>query len=158
METVAVEESGGWNRFVGRLGGFVESLVRVRVNDETTIKPLLLADQQEYLQQNIFVLLEQAQLSLLRTDYVGFKVSLKQARKRIAQYLRTDTPEAKFVLAELQSLADTPMVTVVPSIEKSVTALQVFRDYWQQEKIERQLQKNQLEAFTSSSSQTNNDQ
>ncbi len=118
---------------------------------------MLLADQQEYLQQNIFVLLEQAQLSLLRTDYVGFKVSLKQARKRIEQYLRTDTPEAEFVLAELQSLADIPMVTAVPSIESSVTALQVFRDYWQQEKIERQLQKNQLEEFTSPSIKTNNE-
>jgi len=157
VETTVDEERSGWNRFVGRLAGFVESLVRVRVNDETTIKPMLLADQQEYLQQNIFVLLEQAQLSLLRTDYVGFKVSLKQARKRIEQYLRTDTPEAEFVLAELQSLADIPMVTAVPSIESSVTALQVFRDYWQQEKIERQLQKNQLEEFTSPSIKTNNE-
>jgi len=157
VETAVVEESGGWNRFVGRLAGFVESLVRVRVNDETTIKPMLLADQQEYLQQNIFVLLEQAQLSLLRMDYVGFKVSLKQAGKRIEQYLRTDTPEATFVLEELKALADTPMVTVVPSIESSVTALQVFRDYWQQEKIERQLQKNQLEELASPSTKINSD-
>ena len=157
VEANVDKDSRGWDRFVGRLIGFVESLVRVRVNDETTIKPMLLADQQEYLQQNIFVLLEQAQLSLLRTDYVGFKVSLKQARKRIVQYLRTDTPEAKFVLAELQSLADIPMVTVVPSIENSVTALQVFRDYWQQEKIERQLQKNQLEEFATPSIKTNNE-
>ncbi|OUR98043.1 hypothetical protein A9Q81_12345 [Gammaproteobacteria bacterium 42_54_T18] len=157
VEIATIEENGGWSRFVGRLVGFVESLVRVRVNDETTIKPMLLADQQEYLQQNIFVLLEQAQLSLLRTDYVGFKVSLKQADKRIEQYLRTDTPEAKFVLEELRALADTPMVTVVPSIERSVTALQVFRDYWQQEKVERQLQKNQLEEFVSPSIKTNSD-
>ena len=157
VEIATIEESGGWSRFVGRLVGFVESLVRVRVNDETTIKPMLLADQQEYLQQNIFVLLEQAQLSLLRTDYVGFNVSLKQASNRIEQYLRTDTPEAQFVLAELKALTDIPMVTVVPSIEKSVTALQVFRDYWRQEKIERQLQKNQLEAFASPSVKTSND-
>ncbi len=158
LETAdAVEESGGWNRFVGRLAGFVESLVRVRVNDETTIKPMLLADQQEYLRQNVFVLLEQAQLSLLRTDYVGFNVSLKQASKRIEQYLRTDTPEAKFVLAELKGLTDIPMVTVVPSIESSVTALQVFRDYWQQEKVARQLQKNQLEELVSPSIKPNSD-
>jgi len=156
-ENAELEAQGGWNRFVSRLSDFVGSLVRVRVNDETTIKPMLLADQQEYLQQNIFVLLEQAQLSLLRTDYVGFKVSLKQARNRIAQYLRTDTPEAKFVLDELQTLADIPMVTTVPSIGSSVTALQVFRDYWQKEKIERQLQKNQLEGVVSPSIATDSD-
>lgn len=139
-----VEDKGPLGRFMGKIEEFVGSLVRVRMNDETTIKPLLSADQQAYLRQNIFVLLEQAQLSLLRTDYSGFKISLDQAKKRIEQYLRTDTQEARFVLAELSELAATPMVTTVPSIEASVRALQVFRDYWQQEKTERQLQKNQL--------------
>jgi len=147
VTTGVSETESGLSRFVTKLIGFAESMVRIRINDETTIKPMLLADQQVYLRQNIYVLLEQAQLSLLRTDYIGFKLSLQQASKRITQYLRTDTDEAVFVLAELDTLANTPMNLAIPSIEGSVRALQVFREYWQQEKVERQLQKVQLKTL-----------
>jgi len=148
-EDVLVENS--WGRFINRVRGFATSIVRVQIIDDSPIRPLLNADQQEYLRQNILVLLEQAQLSLLRSDYVGFKLSLRQAKQRIEQYLRVDAPEVTFVLAELEALSKISMVTSVPSMEGSVRALQVFREFWQQEKVERQLPKHQLSQSASSS-------
>mgnify|MGYP001942357887 CR=1 FL=1 len=141
---------GPWDRFIGKLSGFAQSLYRVETIGDAEIKPFLRADQQEYLRQNIYVLLEQAQLTLLRTDYVGYKLSLEQARKRISEHLNVAVPETQAVVAELDRLIAKDMVANVPSIEQSVRALQVFREYWQQEKVDRELQRSQLDTESSS--------
>ena len=52
--------------------------------------------------------------------------------------MRTDTKAAGMVLADLKALEQTNIKPSIPSIEKSVRAVQVFRDFWQNEKLERQ--------------------
>lgn len=118
---------------------FFKSLVRVQHVTENEIKPLLLQDQQAFIEQNIRLLLEQAQLALLRGDQIVYNASLKEVANRINTYLRTNTSESQAFLKTLAELRQEVIDPAVPSIENSVRAVQVFRDYWQKEKVERQL-------------------
>ena len=118
---------------------FVLSLVRVQRVTDGQIKPLLLQDQQIFVEQNIRLLMEQAQLAILRGDQVVFDASLGEVQSRVREYLRTNTPEAEAFLATVAQLRAATVKPAVPSIEASVRAVQVFRDYWQREKVERQL-------------------
>ncbi|MCG8670114.1 MAG: uroporphyrinogen-III C-methyltransferase, partial [Pseudomonadales bacterium] len=96
----------------------------------------------------IQLLLEQAQLGLLRGDQAVYTASLNEAAKRVKAYLRTNTGEAEAFLTKLSDLSAAIVQSDVPSIEGSVRAVKVFRDFWQQEKIERQLGRNAIEAAT----------
>ena len=118
---------------------FILSLVRVQRVTEGEIKPLLLQDQQIFVEQNIRLLLEQAQLALLRGDQTVYRTSLGEVQSRVRDYLRTNTPEATAFLKTVAELKATTVEPAIPSIEGSVRAVQVFRDYWQKEKVERQL-------------------
>ncbi|MDX1694608.1 MAG: uroporphyrinogen-III C-methyltransferase [Ketobacteraceae bacterium] len=118
---------------------FLTSLVRVQRVTDGEIKPLLLQDQQIFVEQNIRLLLEQAQLALLRGDQVIYETSLGEVESRIREYLRTNTKEAESFLKSIAQLKAAVVNPPVPSIESSVRAVQVFRDYWQKEKVERQL-------------------
>lgn len=132
------QPESGLDYFLGRAKALAGSLVTVQKLDDNKIKPLLMADQQAYLEQTLQVLLEQAQLALLRGDSSTFAVSLKEVSNRIGQFMRTDTKAAGLVLAELKTLEQMNIKPAIPSIEKSVRAVQVFRDFWQNEKLERQ--------------------
>lgn len=134
----SVEPKSGLDYFLSRAKALAGSLVTVQKLDDSKIKPLLMADQQAYLEQTLQVLLEQAQLALLRGDSSTYAVSLKEVSNRIGQFMRTDTKAAGMVLADLKALEQTNIKPSIPSIEKSVRAVQVFRDFWQNEKLERQ--------------------
>ncbi|MCG8312879.1 MAG: uroporphyrinogen-III C-methyltransferase [Pseudomonadales bacterium] len=125
---------------------FFKSLVRVQRVADGEIKPLLLPDQQAYLEQNMLLLFEQAQLALLRADQQVFKASLLEVEDRVRQYLRTNTTPAQAFLKSVGALANKNIEPSIPSIEQSVRAVQVFRDYWQAEKVERQLGREAIEA------------
>ena len=118
---------------------FFSSLVRVQRVTDSEIKPLLLQDQQIFVEQNIRLLLEQAQLALLRGDQSVYRASLNEVGSRVREYLRTNTREAEAFLKSVAELKSATVEPEVPSIEGSVRAVQVFRDYWQKEKVERQL-------------------
>jgi len=144
LPTVTEAPNDALGRFVYKLQAFAGTLVRIKQTDEIRLKPLLQEDQQAYLQQNLMALLEQAQLALLRSDYGSYRLSLTQAKQRITQYLSTDNRAAKRVLEELNALASLELGNKIPSLEASVRAVQVFREFWLQEKVQRELQKNLL--------------
>lgn len=127
---------------------FLKSLVRVQRVTEAEVKPLLLQDQQAYVEQNIQLLLEQAQLAMLRGDQAVYTASLKEAASRITSYLRTNTEASKSFVASLEQLSAVTVQPAVPSIEGSVRAVRVFRDFWQTEKVERQLGRAAIEVET----------
>ena len=145
-ETDPAVPDAGWRYALYEVEQFFRSLVRVqRVTDEE-IKPLLLQDQQAFVEQNIKLLLEQAQMALLRGNQSIYRASLAEAENRVKGYLRTDTTEATAFLKSLRELNRATVEPTVPSITESVRAVQVFSDFWQQEKVERQLQRAAIEA------------
>ncbi|PIE40589.1 MAG: hypothetical protein CSA49_07695 [Gammaproteobacteria bacterium] len=136
----------GFEYFMYEVREFIKTLVRVQRVTDGEIKPLLLQDQQAFIEQNIQLLLEQAQLALLRGNQVVYTTSLTEAAKRVVNYLRTDTVAGAAFIASLKKLSQMNVQPEVPSIENSVRAVQVFRDYWQKEKVERLLGRAAIEA------------
>lgn len=98
----------------------------IRVRDHgKTINAVLPPSQQMYLQQNLRLMLEQAQVALLRNDAQIFQESLIKAQNWINQYYALNT-EASAVLAELQSLQTE---TVAPELTDFHNASVALADY-----------------------------
>lgn len=121
-----------WRRFTD----FIRSLVRFQKHEKA--KPLLLTAERDYLAQSIVLLLEQSQLALLRGDTQAYRLSLTEARRRVDTYIHLQTQESKLFLSELDALAQIKLRPPVPGIQDSVRAVQVFREFWAREKIERE--------------------
>lgn len=121
-----------WRRFTD----FVKSLVRFQKHEK--VKPLLLTVEREYAAQGIVLLLEQAQLALLRGDSQAYRLSLIEASRRVDGYINLQTQESKVFLTELDALAAVKLRPPVPIIEDSVRAVRAFREFWAKEKIERE--------------------
>lgn len=121
-----------WYRFVD----FMTSLVRYQKHEKQ--KPILLTSQRDYLAQSILLLLEQGQLALLRGDGNAYRLSLREARDRIDQFKQLQDRESKLFISELESLSSIKLQPAMPTLENSVRAVQVFRDFWAKEKIQRE--------------------
>lgn len=140
----------GVDSFVSEVKNFAESLVSIQRVSGDEIRPLLLSDQRAYVVQNIKLLLEQSQLALLRGDQKVYEAGLKEAGKRVSSYLRTNSPGTEAFLEELDKLGKIAVKPVVPPINDSVRAVQVFRDFWQKEKVERLVSRGSVEAANDS--------
>lgn len=121
-----------WHRFTD----FMTSLVRYQKHEKQ--KPILLTSQRDYLAQSILLLLEQGQLALLRGDNNAYRLSLREARDRIDQFKQLQDRESRLFISELESLAAIQLQPAMPTLENSVRAVQVFRDFWGKEKIQRE--------------------
>lgn len=126
----------GISLFLYRFGRFFASLVRYQKHEKQ--KPLLLTAERDYLAQSITLLLEQAQLALLRADSKAYQLSLLEARKRISSLLHLQNDEAKLFIAELDVLAVIKLRPPTPTVDDSVRAVQVFREFWSREKPARE--------------------
>lgn len=133
-----------WRRFTDFLG----SLIRFQKHEKA--KPLLLTAERDYLAQSIVLLLEQSQLALLRSDTQAYRLSLMEARRRVDSYIHLQTQESKLFLSELDALVQIKLRPPLPGIQDSVRGVQVFREFWAREKIEREqlLQKIERQSTT----------
>lgn len=121
-----------WYRFVR----FLDSLVRYQKHEKQ--KPILLTSQRDYLAQSILLLLEQGQLALLRGDDNAYRLSLREARERIGYFKQLQDRESELFIRELDELAAIKLQPVLPTLENSVRAVQVFREFWSREKVQRE--------------------
>lgn len=121
-----------WYRFVR----FLDSLVRYQKHEKQ--KPILLTSQRDYMAQSILLLLEQGQLALLRGDDNAYRLSLREARDRIDYFKQLQDRESKLFVSELEELSAIKLQPVLPTLENSVRAVQVFREFWSKEKVQRE--------------------
>lgn len=95
----------------------------IRVRDHgKTVNAILPPGQQAYLQQNLRLMLEQAQVSLLHNEAQIYQESLVKAQNWINQYYALNA-EANTVLSELQSLQNEVVAPELTDFHNSVTAL-----------------------------------
>ena len=113
-----------FNRLLHKLGSYV----RVRDHGKT-VNAILPPSQQIYLQQNLRLMFEQAQVALLRNDAQIYRESLVKAQNWINQYY-TLNQEASAVLAELQILQEE---NIAPELTNFANTSSALADY-----IERQ--------------------
>ncbi len=97
------------------------SYVRVRDHGKT-INAVLPPDEQKFLQQNLRLMLEQAQVALLRNEKGIYQESLVKAQNWINQYYALNE-KAKAALEELQSLQQEEISPELTNFSNSASAL-----------------------------------
>ena len=108
-----------------RLGSFVE----FRRYPEGGLRPLLSPDQAAYLEMNLRLMLERAQLAVLRRDGVLYEHSVAAALAWLDDYLDNESVAVIEVRAELQSLQSLRLDRELPDISGSLTNLRSLARY-----------------------------
>lgn len=90
----------------------LQRIIIIRRHDQA-IEPLLPPEQQLYLQQNLQLVLQQAQWAALREQEGIYKASLLQAQKWVENYFATNLPATA---AFLQGIGDLQKINVRPPL------------------------------------------
>lgn len=101
----------------------VGKVIRIRQHDMPLDAPVS-PDQLYYLQQNSRLMLEQAQVALLRQEQALYQRSLARVQEWLNQYLVNDRSDAQAVQQSLAQLASWDVSPVVPDISGSLMKLQ----------------------------------
>lgn len=102
-----------------------DQLVVVQHRDEP-IEPLLSPQQSYYLQQNLHLMLEQAQLSLLQRKPRSYLNSLEKAEGWVGTYFEQDHSNTQALLKALQQLKQVEVAPQMPDISGSLTTLKSY--------------------------------
>jgi len=120
----AVEQSwtegaaAAWSRAVDKF----EKLVVIQHRDEP-VEPLMSPEQTYYLQQNLHLMLEQAQLALLQRKQQAFDAGLDKASNWIATYFDKKDATSQALLRALEEMSALNVAPELPDISGSLKAL-----------------------------------
>jgi uroporphyrin-3 C-methyltransferase len=116
-----------WNKAVNTL----EQLIVIQHHDEP-IKPLMSPEQTFFLQQNLRLMLEQAQMALLQRKQEAYSSSLNKAQEWIGTHFDPRDATTQALLSGLSELADLNVAPELPDISGSLTSLKEYLDRMQQ--------------------------
>ena len=117
----ASEEANLWQQFTARASEFI----RVReLAGEETLRPLLAPQQEAYLELNMRLALEQAQLAALKRQQPVFEQALSNLRDWLSRYFAED---AQPLIAEVDELLSYTLETSLPDISGSLNDLLEMR-------------------------------
>jgi len=102
----------------------LEKLVTIR-HRQQPVAPLLPPEQHYYVQQNLRLMLEQAQLALLQRKPLLFAQSLKKAEQWVQDYFELNPSSG----ALLESLADLKQLQIAPQLPNISKSLVLLKDY-----------------------------
>ena len=112
------QDVGVLDKFLADFSG----LIRVRER-QSPIEPILERAEEQTVRQNLQMMLEQAQLALLREEQVIYQQSLLKAQDYLQRFFKV-TASAEGIGQRLQRLADTNIIQQLPSIHSSLEAVQ----------------------------------
>jgi uroporphyrin-3 C-methyltransferase len=112
------QDVGVLDKFLADFSG----LIRVRER-QNPIEPILERAEEQTVRQNLQMMLEQAQLALLREEQVIYQQSLVKAQEYLQRFFKV-TASAEGISQRLQRLADTNIIQQLPSIHSSLEAVQ----------------------------------
>lgn len=107
-----------WQRLLAQLSTYL----RIR-RVEGEVKPLLAPDEAVYLELNLRLMLERAQLAALRREQVIYQQSLASASQWLEEYLDPAEPRVRRVLEELDGMIQVDLNQSLPDISGSLEAL-----------------------------------
>ncbi len=106
----------------------LSSLIIIQHRDDA-IEPLLTHEQGYYIQQNLNLMIEQAQLALLQGHQQSYDASLNKATNWIARYFKEKDSNTQALLKGLNELKPIQVAPPLPDISGSLRALkQYFAD------------------------------
>ncbi|MFI0473311.1 uroporphyrinogen-III C-methyltransferase [Halomonas sp. HMF6819] len=119
--------SGSFERQLAKFGAELRDLVVVRHHDEA-LEALITPEQESYLRQSLRLILEQAQLALLREEQPLFEASLDKALDLLNRYYDTERDETQSVIARLEEIKQNQVEPELPDISGSQQAMADFID------------------------------
>lgn len=120
-ETWSAGLQESWSKAVDKLN----QLVVVQHRDEP-IEPLLSPQQTYYLQQNLHLMLEQAQLALLQKKQTSYDASLNKAQDWISTYFEQKDATTQSLLRGLSELKEVKVTAEMPDISGSLRNLKGY--------------------------------
>ncbi len=125
-------EATGWrDTLIASMKNFghqLTSLVRVQ-RREGGVEPLPSLEEEQYIRHNLLLMLEQAQLALLREEPEVYRTSLVKAQNWITEYFGLNAQSA-ILVEQLEAASTEPVVQVLPDVSASLEGLRVFIDSW----------------------------
>ena len=112
------QDAGVLDKFLADFAG----LIRVRER-QSPIEPILERTEEQTVRQNLQMMLEQAQLALLREEQVIYQQSLLKAQEYLLRFFKM-TATAEGIGQRLQRLANTNIIQQLPDIHRSLEAVQ----------------------------------
>lgn len=103
----------------------LQGVIRIRERSAPVAAPLT-PDQQYYLQQNMHLMLEQAQVALLRQQADLYQHSLKRVAGWLQDYLIVDDERTRAASNALQELQQWNVAPALPDISRSLQQLQTL--------------------------------
>ena len=116
-----------YGQLVQKMSSALAGLVRIRERAEPVAAPLT-PDQQYYLQQNMHLMLEQAQAALLREQEDLYRHSLTRVQTWLQQYLLAEDDRTRAVQQSLNELLAWPVAPARPDISRPLLQLQQWVD------------------------------
>ncbi len=113
---------GFWSVLAAEFSGYFQ----LRRFDGAT-KPLLAPEENVYLELNLRLAMERAQLAVLRRNQLVFEQSLASARDWIVEFLDPDNEGVRQVVEELDALSTVKLERELPDVSGSLTALLELR-------------------------------
>lgn len=113
-------ESGVWDALLQRLA----DVFRIQRIDSMSVKPLLSTDERYYIEQQLRLALEQAQLGALRRQQGVYDASLGNVRLWLEQEFEPGTSGLVVLLKSIDELAKVKLEAPLPDISGSLRALQ----------------------------------
>ncbi len=110
-----------WNQAMDKL----EKLVVIQHRDEP-IEPLLSPEQVYFLQQNLHLMIEQAQLSLLQGQQGSYDASLNKAADWVGKYFEAEDGTTQALLKGITELKTVNVSPDLPDISSSLKALKSY--------------------------------
>ncbi len=122
-------EEGWWSGLKNSFSRFIGDTDRyIRVRDHSVKpRPMLPPDSEEYLQQNLRLILQRAQLALLREQQKIYTGSLEQAREWVTQYYPPSEEAQKF-RRQIEELKSREIVRELPDITQSLELVHAYID------------------------------
>ena len=116
----------------------ISELVRIKRRDDP-IEPLLSPSEEMFVRHNLRVMMEQAQLSLLREEQQVFDASIHKSHRWVTQYFEFNDNSGVLV-DQLERLSTVQVVQDLPDISSSLEALREYIDSWHKRQEVSQLQ------------------
>ncbi len=124
-EAVTESWSAGLEASWGKAVDKLNKLVVVQHRDEP-IEPLLSPEQTYYLQQNLHLMLEQAQLALLQRKQASYDASLDKAHSWISTYFEESDGTTQSLLRGISELKAVKVTAEMPDISGSLRSLKGY--------------------------------
>ena len=109
-----------FQRFSQKLGQLI--VVQKR---QQPIEPLLTSNEQSIIQNNIFLLVEQAQSALLREEQVIYRASLEKSAALLVRYFQLNS-QSQALIERLNTLSERQIIQGLPDISGSIAAVQAM--------------------------------